>query len=54
MKKFASIALGVVVVGFLVWLAIFVIRMAILLLPLALILLGGYMSYKYLKGKSTI
>jgi len=53
-KKIGSLILGVVVVGLLVWIAIFLLKMAILLLPLALVLLGGYMGYKYLKSKSLI
>ena len=54
MKKISSLILGIVVVGLLVWVAIFLLKMAILLLPLALVLLGGYMGYKYLKSKSLI
>lgn len=54
MKKVISIALGIVVIGLLVWIAIFLLKMAILLLPLVLVLLVGYMGYKYLKSKSII
>jgi len=54
MKKIGSLAIGIVVIGILIWLAIFVIKMVILLLPLALVVLGGYMGYKYLKSKSIL
>ena len=54
MKKIVSVALGIVVVGLLAWIAVFLLKMAILLLPLALVILVGYMSYKYLKSKSLI
>lgn len=54
MKKVGSVALGIVVIGVLVWLAVFVIKIAILLLPIALIALVGYVAYKSLRGKSIL
>lgn len=54
MGKIGKILLGIVVLGFLVWAILFMAKMAFLLLPLALIILGGYMIYKYLKQKSYI
>ena len=49
--KILKILGGIVVLGLLVWLILFIAKMAILLLPLVLIVLGGYFGYKYLKTK---
>lgn len=42
---------GIVVLGILVWVILFIAKMAILLLPLVLLVIGGYFVYKYLKAK---
>jgi len=54
MPKPVKVLLGIVVLGLLVWLILFIVKMAILLLPLVLLVLGGYMVYKYLKSKSIV
>lgn len=51
MLKIGKILLGVVVLGLLVWVILFIAKMAILLLPLAIVALVGYFGYKYLKAK---
>jgi len=54
MPKFIKAALGVVAVGILIWVILALVKMAILLLPLAILVLVGYFGYKYLKAKQLI
>lgn len=54
MPKPIKLLLGIVAIGVLVWVILFILKIAILLLPLAILVLGGYMGYKYLKSKSIV
>lgn len=51
MAKIIKIALGIAFLIFLGWLAVAVIKLAILLLPLVIIVLGGWILWRYLKAK---
>lgn len=40
-----------VVLGVLVWVVLFLLKMVVLLIPLALLATGGYLAYKYLRHR---
>lgn len=46
-----GILVAILVVGVLIWLVVSIMKLLILLLPLALLVLGGYLAFRYLRKK---
>lgn len=50
-KGLGGLLVGLIAVGLVVWVIVSVLKLLILLLPLVLLLLGGYLVFRYLRQK---